>query len=218
MRKTSYFAMSLLLTGLNAQAADLLGIAPASADVGSRSMAQSSVNASSSANSRDVTDPGIPTAPPLQSAAPIIDTSATATTDASGSTNTSGSTAGTPKVRGTAGTTTTGTTTGAMPAAGMEPEIIRLNETGRMNQTLTPSDSANTRADLYVSNAIRQSLVKSGLSSTARNVKIVTTNGRVTLSGRVNSEAEKAKIESLARGAAGSVTMDSQLSVKGKTY
>ena len=87
-----------------------------------------------------------------------------------------------------------------------------------MNKSLTPGDSATTRADLYVSNTIRQSLVKGGLSGTSRNVKIVTTNGRVTLSGLVNSEAEKTKIESLARGAAGSVTVDSQLKVKGKTY
>ena len=236
MRKTSYLVFAFLFTGLNAHAAGLLGIAPASNDVSSRAMAQADVsvpvplapivgstptvnlprvnvetstgvNANGSTNSRDVTPTGIPAAPPLQSGAPTVDTSISTTSGTSGST---GTTPVTPTIRGTAGTTTT--------SSGTEPEIIRLNETGRMNKSLTPGDSATTRADLYVSNTIRQSLVKGGLSGTSRNVKIVTTNGRVTLSGPVNSEAEKTKIESLARGAAGSVTVDSQLKVKGKTY
>ena len=234
MRKTSYLALAFLFTGLSAHAAGLLGIAPASNDVSSRAMAQGDVNVqvpvapivgttptvnlprvnaetstgvnpNSSANSRDVPNPSIPTAPPLQSGAPTVDTSISTTSGTSGST---GTTPVTPTIRGTAGITTTST--------GTEPEIVRLNETGRMNNSVTPRDSATTRADLYVSNTIRQSLVKGGLSGTSRNVKIVTTNGRVTLSGPVNSEAEKTKIESLARGAAGSVTVDSQLKVKGK--
>ena len=237
MRKTSYFALAFLFSGFSVHAAELLGIAPASTDVGSRTLAQSgvnvqippapvagsspivnaprvsvetstSVNATGSANSRDAIDSGIPAAPPLQSGAPTVDSSVSTTSGTSG--NAAGTTAATPTVRGTAGTTTTST--------GTEPEIIRLNETGRRTQTIVPGDAATTRADLYVSNTIRQSLVKGGLSGAARNVKVLTTNGRVTLSGSVNSEAEKAKVESLARGAAGSVTVDSQLKVKGKTY
>ena len=235
MRKTSYFAFAFLFSGFSVHAAELLSIAPASTDVGSRTMAQSgvnvqippapvvgssptvnlprvnvetstSVNATGSANSRDVIDSGIPVAPPLQSAAPTVDSSVGATSGTSGST---GTTAATPTVRATAGTTTTST--------GTEPEIIRLNERGRTTQVIVPGDAATIRADLYVSNTIRQSLIKGGLSGAARNVKVQTTNGRVSLSGSVNSEAEKAKVESVARSAAGSVTVDSQLKVKGKT-
>ena len=207
MRKTSYFALALLFSGFNVHAAELLGIAPASSDVGSRTLAQNEVKAAGSTNSRDAIDTGIPTAPPLQGAGPTVESSVGTTSGTSGST---GTTAATPTVRGTAGTTTTST--------GTEPEIIRLNETGRRTQTIVPGDAATIRADLYVSNTIRQSLIKGGLSGTARNVKVVTTNGRVNLSGNVNSESEKAKVESVARTAAGSVTVDSQLKVKGKAY
>ena len=216
MRKTSYFALAFLFSGFSvAQSGVNMQIPPAPV-VGSSPIlnaprvsveTSTSVNATGSANSRDAIDSGIPTTPPLQSGAPTVDSSVSTTSSTSGST---GTTPVTPTIRGTAGTTAT--------SSGTEPEIIRLNETGRMNKSLTPGDSATTRADLYVSNTIRQSLVKGGLSGTSRNVKIVTTNGRVTLSGLVNSEAEKTKIESLARGAAGSVTVDSQLKVKGKTY
>ena len=216
MRKTSYFALAFLFSGFSvAQSGVNVQIPPAPVVVGSPTVnlprvnveTSTSVNATGSANSSDVIDSGITAAPPLQSAAPAVDSSVGTTPGTSGSV---GTTSAAPTVRGTAGTTTSST--------GAEPEIIRVNETGRTNQTIAPGDAATTRADLYISNTIRQSLVKGGLSGTARNVKVLTANGRVTLSGRVNSEAEKAKVESLARGAAGSVTVDSQLKVKGKTY
>jgi len=79
-------------------------------------------------------------------------------------------------------------------------------------------DQSNTRADVSTISAVRQALVKSDLSTSARNIKVITANGRVTLRGPVKSEAEKELIEALARAAAGSNTIDNQLDVKAITY
>ena len=247
MRKTSYVAVALLVTGFSAQAADVFGSAPVSSGGDVKAMAadglsapgtqnpvvgatptvsvprvsvdaNTGVNAAGSVNSRDATtDVGVPISPPLQSAAPIVDTSAT-TTSGTGSSNPTGTSAPTTTVRGTAGAAATSntTTTSTGTSAGAEPEIKRLDLKDRNSQTITPADQANTRANLYVTGAIRQSLVKNGLGAAARNIKINTTNGLVTLSGSVRTEAEKARIESLARAAAGAVTLDNQLNVKAK--
>ena len=52
------------------------------------------------------------------------------------------------------------------------------------------------------------------LSMTAKNVKIITQNGVVTLRGPVKNAAEKAKIAQLAESAAGQAKIENQLEVK----
>lgn len=91
----------------------------------------------------------------------------------------------------------------------------KQNERDRDGQTKTPGDQSNSREDLKVTQAIRQSIVKdSALSMTAKNVKIITTGGVVTLRGPVNSAEEKAKIEQFAKASAGGMKVDNQLEVK----
>ena len=51
--------------------------------------------------------------------------------------------------------------------------------------------------------------------TTAKNIKVITTNGHVTLRGPVKSAQEKAKIDQLAKSAAGGAHIDDQLDVKG---
>ncbi len=52
------------------------------------------------------------------------------------------------------------------------------------------------------------------LSFTAKNVKVITINGKVTLRGPVKSEAERSSIEAAARRAAGGgARVDSQLEI-----
>ena len=52
------------------------------------------------------------------------------------------------------------------------------------------------------------------MSVNAHNVKIITANGRVTLRGAVNSEAEKRRIVEIASRLATSDNVDNQLEVK----
>jgi hyperosmotically inducible protein len=91
----------------------------------------------------------------------------------------------------------------------------KKNERDRSGQTKTSGDQSNKPEDLKVTQAIRQAVVKDGsLTMTAKNVKIITADGVVTLRGPVNSAEEKAKIEQLATASAGSMKVDNQLEVK----
>ena len=69
--------------------------------------------------------------------------------------------------------------------------------------------SQTVPADLKITQAIRQALMKDGeLSMTAKNIKIITANGQVTLRGPVKTAQEKAKIDQLAKSAAGGAQID----------
>ena len=89
------------------------------------------------------------------------------------------------------------------------------NERDRSGETQTSGDQSNSSSDLKITQAIRQALMKDGdLSMTAKNIKIVTANGQVTLRGPVKNAQEKSKIDQLARSAAGGATIENQLDVK----
>ena len=69
-----------------------------------------------------------------------------------------------------------------------------------------------SEADRNVTQAIRQSLLDDAtLSIDAKNIKIITKNGVVTLRGPVSSEKEKSDIGKKAKDAAGVKTVDNQL-------
>jgi hyperosmotically inducible protein len=90
-----------------------------------------------------------------------------------------------------------------------------LNQRDRSGDTSTSGDQSNNSADLKITQAIRQALVKDGeLSSTAKNIKVITANGQVTLRGPVNNAQEKAKVDQIARSAAGGAKIVDQLDVK----
>ena len=97
-----------------------------------------------------------------------------------------------------------------------EPDNTATNERDRSGQTRTSGDQSNSSADLKTTQAIRRALMKDGeLSMTAKNIKIITAEGQVTLRGPVKTAEEKAKIDQLARSAAGGAKIDDQLEVKG---
>jgi osmotically-inducible protein OsmY len=89
------------------------------------------------------------------------------------------------------------------------------NERDRSGETQTSGDQSNSKDDVNTTAAIRRAVVKDdSLSAMAKNVKIITANGTVTLRGPVKDEAEKAKIAELAQSAAGNAKIDNQLEVK----
>ena len=89
------------------------------------------------------------------------------------------------------------------------------NQRDRSGETRTPGDQSNSSEDVKITAAIRSAVFKEdSLSATAKNVKIITADGTVTLRGPVQSEAEKAKIAELAQSAAGNAKIDNQLEVK----
>jgi hyperosmotically inducible periplasmic protein len=96
-----------------------------------------------------------------------------------------------------------------------EPDNTATNERDRSGETKTSGDQSNSSADLKITQDIRRALMKdSELSTTAKNIKIITDNGQVTLRGPVKNAQEKAKIDQLARSAAGGAKIDDQLDVK----
>ena len=89
------------------------------------------------------------------------------------------------------------------------------NQRDRSGETRTSGDQSNSSEDVKITAAIRRAVVKDhSLSATAKNVKIITADGAVTLRGPVKNEAEKAKIAELAQSAAGNAKIDNQLEVK----
>src|SRR2546430_10337318 len=97
-----------------------------------------------------------------------------------------------------------------------KPDNTATNERDRSGETKTSGDQSNNSADLRITQAIRRALMKDReLSTTAKNIKVVTANGQVTLRGPVKTVQEKAKVDQIARSAAGGAQIDDQLEVKG---
>src|SRR2546430_7062043 len=97
-----------------------------------------------------------------------------------------------------------------------KPDNTGINERDRSGETKTSGDQSNSSADLKTTQAIRQALMKdSELSTAAKNIKVITANGHVTLRGPVKTAQEKSKIDQLAKSAAGGAHIDDQMDVKG---
>ena len=77
-----------------------------------------------------------------------------------------------------------------------------------------PMEQKENDADRGLTQKIRQSLMDDdALSTNAKNIKIITLNGVVTLRGQVNSDNEKRDIEKKAKALAGVRSVDNQLEV-----
>ncbi|HEY5374213.1 MAG TPA: BON domain-containing protein [Polyangiaceae bacterium] len=99
-------------------------------------------------------------------------------------------------------------------AASPAPDNSRINQRDRNSAALTPMDQGTSAADRTMTQQIRQAVMRDkALSFSAKNVKIITVNGKVTLRGPVKTDAERAAIEADARGVAGSAQVDNQLEV-----
>lgn len=96
----------------------------------------------------------------------------------------------------------------------LKADNTKKNERDRDGDTVTPVDQGESEADRTISQHIRQEIVgKDGLSMNAKNVKIVTAKGNVTLRGPVQTASEKADIASIAEKTAGVTHVDNQLEV-----
>ena len=62
-----------------------------------------------------------------------------------------------------------------------------INKRDRDDKTLTPMDQMNNRSDLKITQEIRQALMKDEFSMDAKNIKVITRNGTVTLRGPVET-------------------------------
>ena len=80
--------------------------------------------------------------------------------------------------------------------------------------TLTPVDQGKSKSDLETTRNIRRALMKNhDLSMTAKNIKIITIDGKVTLRGPVKTQQERNLINQIAEQE-GVSSLDNQLEVK----
>lgn len=99
-------------------------------------------------------------------------------------------------------------------AATKEADNTGVNARDKSGNTLTPQKQLNSESDLKVLAAVRSAIVDDdNLSMSAHNVKVMVTNGAVTLRGPVKNANEKTRIEQLARNVAGVVSVDNRLDI-----
>jgi hypothetical protein len=136
----------------------------------------------------------------------------------------------TPALAPASGTTTPRSSNASEPAAGSstaastdettrdtigkQPDNTGVNERDRNDPSLTPMDQGGSEADRKTTQQIRQAVMADdSLSFTAKNIKIITREGKVTLRGPVKNAQERAAIESAAARVAGAGQVDNQLEI-----
>ena len=99
-------------------------------------------------------------------------------------------------------------------AANDDADNTKQNVRDRDGDNLTPLDQSNDKHDVELTTRIRKALVDDdSLSTTAKNIKIITKEGQVTLRGPVETSQEHSKIVKKATTIAGK-RVDDQLDVK----
>lgn len=89
-----------------------------------------------------------------------------------------------------------------------------MNVRDRDDATMTPLDQGTSPEDVDATASIRKDIIaREGLSVDARNVKVITRDGRVTLRGPVKSVEEKNFIAEAARARLGVSNVDDQIEV-----
>jgi hyperosmotically inducible periplasmic protein len=98
--------------------------------------------------------------------------------------------------------------------ANAAPDNTAQNVRDKGGDTMTSTSQSESKSDIKMTADIRRAIVKDHrLSTNAKNIKIITDNGRVTLRGPVNTSEEKTMIAAKARAIAGAGNVDDQLDV-----
>ena len=96
----------------------------------------------------------------------------------------------------------------------VEPDNTAINERDADGLTKTPIDQDENQADVSTTAKIRERITsQEGMSINARNVKVMTSGGKVTLRGPVDSPVERDTIVRIAQDVAGADNVDDQLEV-----
>ena len=110
-----------------------------------------------------------------------------------------------------------GTMTMAQDSKPVAPDNSAVNVRDHAPDAMTAGEQSSAKSDVELTRQIRRAVVKDGsLSMLAHNVKIVASNGAVTLRGPVKTEQEKVAIANKAQAIAGADKVDNQLEVKGQ--
>jgi len=92
------------------------------------------------------------------------------------------------------------------------PDNTKINKRDQSPSRPTADQQKENRSDREITRQIRRSITQDkDLSTYARNIKIITQNGNVTLRGPVRSEQEKKTIEAKANEVAGAEHVKSEI-------
>jgi hyperosmotically inducible periplasmic protein len=102
----------------------------------------------------------------------------------------------------------------ATPALAQQPDNSKNNQGDGNNGAMTAQSKKENPSDRAISQKIRKSIMQDkSLSTYAKNIKIVTMDGKVTLKGPVRSDEEKNAINAKAIAVAGAVNVTNNLEI-----
>ena len=105
------------------------------------------------------------------------------------------------------------------PSSEQDYDNTGKNIRDRDSMTKTPLDQSESEADRKITQKIRQAIMSDGsLSTDAKNIKIITVNGVVTLRGPVSNSQEKDAIARKVNDVHGIVKVDNQLEITRNNY
>ena len=88
-------------------------------------------------------------------------------------------------------------------------------ETGDAQNSLPPKDQGKSQSDLITSQRIREAVIlNESLSPALTNLRIITSEGKVTLRGTVSSARERAMVEDIAKEIAGPYNVDNKIELQ----
>ncbi len=90
----------------------------------------------------------------------------------------------------------------------------RNDEEMKKDETVTPQDQGNSESDIRITTDIRKAVMGQDLSFNAKNIKIITQNGRVALRGVVESQSEHEAILKVAKNHVDAAMISDNLQVK----
>jgi len=97
------------------------------------------------------------------------------------------------------------------------PDNTAHNQRDRGSDAVTPTSQSENAQDRTITQQVRQGAVANdALSTTAKNVKIITSDGVVTLRGPVTSAQEKTELGHLAEKVDGVKRVENQLEIAAK--
>lgn len=96
------------------------------------------------------------------------------------------------------------------------PDNTAQNEKEMTEDSLDPTDQGNSESDTQMTKNIRSGIMDSEMSFNAKNIKIITLNGNVTLKGVVESTEEHAAVLKIANSHANESRITDELKVNSK--
>jgi hyperosmotically inducible protein len=97
------------------------------------------------------------------------------------------------------------------------PDNTGINVRDRNPAAMTAGEQSESKSDLKLTRRIRKALMADkSLSMTAKNVKVISSGGNVTLRGPVKTEEEKTAIGAKASAIAGADNVNNQLEIAGQ--